>query len=57
MSYLLSGVINGPDEIRRDNEMAKNLFMATTFYVIITIACIFLFSGLAAPVSASIGAA
>jgi len=57
MSYLLSGIIDGPDEIKRNDLLAKNLFMATAFYFIITVACILLFSGLAAPIASGIGSA
>ena len=50
MTFLLSGIVNGPDKIERENMLAKNLFLSTIFYVVITIICTLLFTGLVSTV-------
>ncbi|MBD3263174.1 hypothetical protein GF374_02235 [Candidatus Woesearchaeota archaeon] len=51
LSTLLSGIINGHDEIERKYAIARNLFISTALYVIITVAVVLIFTGLAAPIT------
>ncbi|MFH0868657.1 MAG: hypothetical protein V1839_00345 [archaeon] len=51
LSYMLSGVIYGHDEIERKWLLAQNFLLATVFYIIITSVTVLLFSALAAPIS------
>lgn len=46
MSMLLNGVVNGPDKIEEQNEIAKNLLYSTTFYAVLSIATAVFFAGL-----------
>ena len=43
MSYLLSGIIHGPQKVERNNTIQKNLFISTTIYIIVTLAMSALF--------------
>jgi len=54
MSFLLNGIVNGPDKIEQDSMMYKNLAFATIFYVGITIATTLLFSSLTAGIAEAI---
>ncbi|MBI4095749.1 MAG: hypothetical protein HY438_02720 [DPANN group archaeon] len=51
LSYLLSGVINGHDEMEKRYMLAKNLIFSTIFYAVITVAVVLLFNNLVAPIS------
>ncbi len=51
LSYLLSGIINGHDEMEKRYMLAKNLIYSTIFYAIITTVVVMLFNALVAPVS------
>ena len=51
LTFLLSGIINGRDEIEEKYLLAQNLFMATGLYVIITVVVLLLFTALAAPIT------
>ena len=46
MTFLLNGIVNGPDKIEQEDMMFKNLALATIFYAGITVATTLLFSGL-----------
>ncbi len=46
MSFLLNGIVNGPDKIEQENMMSKNLILATLFYAGLTVATTLLFAGL-----------
>ncbi|MEM4248122.1 MAG: hypothetical protein QXH80_02550 [Candidatus Nanoarchaeia archaeon] len=46
MSYLLNGIVNGPDRLEQENMTAKNLAFATIFYAGLTAATTLLFAGL-----------
>ncbi len=54
MTYLLNGLVNGPDRIEQDNMMAKNLAFATMFYAGLTVATTLLFAGLVGGIVATI---
>jgi len=51
LSFMLSGIIYGHDEIERKWLLAQNFLMATVFYVMVTAVTILLFSALAAPIT------
>jgi len=51
LSYMLSGIIYGHDEIETKWLLAQNFMMATVFYVIITSVTVLLFGALAAPIT------
>jgi hypothetical protein len=46
MTFLLNGVVNGPDKIEQEDMMAKNLALSTIFYAGLTVATTLLFAGL-----------
>jgi hypothetical protein len=52
LSFLLSGIINGHDRVEEQYLMAQNLFIATLFYVVITLVTTLLFGNLAGPLTA-----
>lgn len=54
LSFLLSGVINGRDEIERKWSIARNLTLGTTIYVIATFVASFLFSQIAQTVTGAV---
>jgi Flp pilus assembly protein TadB len=43
MSYLLSGIIHGPQKVERGNTIQKNLFISTVIYFIVTLSMSALF--------------
>ena len=51
LSYMLSGIIYGHDEVELRWMMAKNFLIATVLYVVITSITVLLFSALAAPIT------
>ena len=51
LSFLLSGIIYGHDEIEERWMMAQNFLVATVLYVIITSVTVLLFNALAAPIT------
>lgn len=50
LSYVLSGINYGPDKVEQEWLTAKNLFIGTVIYIIVTIAVVIMFSQLAAPI-------
>jgi len=51
LTMLLSGIINGHDKVEEKYALAKNLFIGTAFYIIITIVVVIIFTALAAPIT------
>lgn len=51
LSFMLSGIIYGHDEIERKWQLAQNFLIATVFYVIVTVVTVLMFSALAAPIT------
>lgn len=51
LTILLSGVINGHDKVEEKYMLAQNLFMATIFYVIITVVVVLVFTALTTPLA------
>lgn len=56
LSILSNGIENGIDKVEQRNKIAKNLFISTTLYFVITFVAILVFSLLACGV-ADVGAA
>jgi hypothetical protein len=54
MSFLLNGIINGPDKIEEQDMLFKNLLYAIIFYVIVTALCTVLFAGLVSGITEAI---
>ncbi len=51
LTFLLSGIINGHDEMEKRFMLAKNLIFATLFYALISVVVVVLFNALVAPVT------
>ena len=54
MTYLLNGVVNGPDKLEEESMLSKNLLLAVVFYAAVTIVATLLFSNLIAGISEAI---
>lgn len=53
-SFLLNGIVNGPDKIEEQDMIAKNMLYAIAFYAIITAACAVFFAGLVSGIAGAI---
>jgi len=54
MSFLLNGIINGPDKIEEQDMLAKNMLYAVAFYAAITIITTIFFAGLVSGITEAI---
>jgi hypothetical protein len=54
MTYLLNGIVNGPDQLEEEDMMYKNMIYAVLFYSLVTVVSVLLFSSLVGGITASI---
>ncbi|MCX6774653.1 MAG: hypothetical protein NTY99_01020 [DPANN group archaeon] len=54
MSYLLNGIVNGPDKLEEQDMLYKNMLYAVLFYALVTIVSALMFSSLVGGITAAI---